>query len=367
MKQVAFYAPLKTPDHPVPSGDRLIARLLMQAIQQAGFEVLLASRFSSRDGKGDPHWQQRAITTGQKLAQRLVRRWDREGYQPDAWFTYHLYYKAPDLIGPHIARHYHIPYLVAEASWAGKRATGNWQLFHQQLEAALLQASRIFVINPVDVRALPRFLPDTRHLITLRPFLDFRCIRMAEQLPVTIKPDCPRLITIAMMRSGDKLASYRLLAEAIQYVTQPMQWFMVGDGTKRPQVEALFAADPRVQFCGQLANAQVHRLLAACDLHVWPAVNEAFGMTLLEAQYQSVAILSGDEGGVSSVMADGISGELVPPRDPRVLGEAIQHLLSTPALLDRYRGQARNYVETHHDIQQAVRTLREAINCSIRA
>ena len=98
--------------------------------------------------------------------------------------------------------------------------------------------------------------------------------------------NCPRLVTVAMMRPGDKLESYQLLAEALQYVTQSMQWFIVGDGTERVQVETLFDNDPRIHFCGQLTNDEVHSLLAQCDLHVWPAVNEAFGMTLLEAQYQ---------------------------------------------------------------------------------
>ena len=34
--RIAFYAPLKPPDHPVPSGDRRMARLLMAALATAG-------------------------------------------------------------------------------------------------------------------------------------------------------------------------------------------------------------------------------------------------------------------------------------------------------------------------------------------
>jgi hypothetical protein len=33
--RIAFYAPLKSPDHPVPSGDRLLARLLVDALRGA--------------------------------------------------------------------------------------------------------------------------------------------------------------------------------------------------------------------------------------------------------------------------------------------------------------------------------------------
>ena len=34
---IAFYAPLKSPNHPAPSGDRTMARLLMKALRAAGF------------------------------------------------------------------------------------------------------------------------------------------------------------------------------------------------------------------------------------------------------------------------------------------------------------------------------------------
>jgi hypothetical protein len=34
--RIAFYAPMKPPDHPQPSGDRRMANLLMQALRLAG-------------------------------------------------------------------------------------------------------------------------------------------------------------------------------------------------------------------------------------------------------------------------------------------------------------------------------------------
>eukprot|EP01035_Chromulina_nebulosa_P005306 gene5306-biopygen4468 len=41
--KVAFHSPLKSPHHPVPSGDRLMARLLIAALRQAGHTVEVAS------------------------------------------------------------------------------------------------------------------------------------------------------------------------------------------------------------------------------------------------------------------------------------------------------------------------------------
>ena len=43
---------------------------------------------------------------------------------PELWFTYHLYHKAPDWLGPRIAGALGIPYVVAEASFAPKQAGG---------------------------------------------------------------------------------------------------------------------------------------------------------------------------------------------------------------------------------------------------
>ena len=37
--RVAFYAPMKAPTHPAPSGDRRMARLLMAALTVAGHEI----------------------------------------------------------------------------------------------------------------------------------------------------------------------------------------------------------------------------------------------------------------------------------------------------------------------------------------
>ena len=58
--RIAFYAPLKPPDHPVPSGDRQIAQLFLAALRLAGHEPVLVSCFRSFEGYGDaldrPDW-----------------------------------------------------------------------------------------------------------------------------------------------------------------------------------------------------------------------------------------------------------------------------------------------------------------------
>ena len=73
--RIAFYAPLKPPSHPVPSGDRRLARLLIDALGHGGHEVELAAVFRSREGAGDAARQDRLQHLGEKLAARLIRRY----------------------------------------------------------------------------------------------------------------------------------------------------------------------------------------------------------------------------------------------------------------------------------------------------
>ena len=95
---LAFYAPLKAPDHAVPSGDRRMAQLLMKALEAAGFAPFVASQLRSHDKTGDISVQdglmRSALTEAEAIAARFAAAPPHE--RPRLWFTYHVYYKAPD-------------------------------------------------------------------------------------------------------------------------------------------------------------------------------------------------------------------------------------------------------------------------------
>ena len=82
---VAFYAPLKPPDWPVPSGDRQIARMFISALHRAGHRVSIASRLRSFDRTGNATRQRRIADIGEHMVQRLERRYREPGRRPDLW------------------------------------------------------------------------------------------------------------------------------------------------------------------------------------------------------------------------------------------------------------------------------------------
>src|SRR5438309_8533629 len=103
--RIAFYAPLKSPTHGTPSGDRRVAGLLLDALAHAGHRVQVASTFRSYDGEGDEPRQRALRAQGEAFASQLADEWKAapaDG-RPELWFTYHLYYKAPDWLGPGVS------------------------------------------------------------------------------------------------------------------------------------------------------------------------------------------------------------------------------------------------------------------------
>ena len=372
MQRIAFYAPLKSPWHSNPSGDRQIARLLLQALQLSGFETELVSQLRSFDKSGDALRQQRIIVLAEKLASRIIRQWNEKDYRPDAWFTYHLYYKAPDLLGPHICKALNIPYVVCEASWAAKRNNSPWHTYHQQLDLALKTASKVCSINPVDQIALKAYYSQQKPspLHRLAPFVNNPELEPSiskHQLSKTYNLDItkPWLITIAMMRDGDKFHSYQLLAETLQHTQADFQLLIVGDGKRQFEVQKLLNNDQRVHFGGQLDNQELLSILPHFEINLWPAVNEALGMSFLESQARGCAIIAGDEGGVHSVMQDEVTGILCPPREPVAFAKAVEQLLSQPEQLRRYQNNAKLYVAEQHSLQSASTELHRIITQSI--
>ena len=377
MTRIAFYAPLKSPRHPNPSGDRTIARLFLAAWRRQGIEVELASQLRARIARPDPRLQERLAERAETTAIRLIAayRRHRKAERPRAWFTYHCYYKAVDWIGPKVAAALDIPYLLAEASHAPKRAGGDWAFNHRGATAAIKAAAGIFCLNPSDRECL-RPLVGARRLIDLPPFLDLANFaptapdrdraRNALIRRHRLDPKAPILLAVGMMRPGDKLASYRELAAALgRQRRRRWQLLVAGDGTARPEVEAAFGdVVARIHFLGRQAPEALPQLYAGADLLVWPAVNEAFGMALLEAQACGLPVLAGAIGGVPAIIHDGSDGKdrtgfLAPPHRPAAFAALLgQALDSDLAAIGR---AARRSVEQDHDIVQAGGVLAAAL------
>jgi glycosyltransferase involved in cell wall biosynthesis len=369
---IEFYAPMKAPTHPVPSGDRRMARLLMRVLAMGGHKVTLASSTRCWEGKGDASVQA-AIRDRAALERDDLAAWYERHAPPDLWFTYHLYHKAPDLIGPDLCKRFGIPYCVAEPSFAPKQENGPWAAGHAAVRKALGRADAAFFLNPIDRDCVTPLLSDHCRTVDLPPFVDTvpypsagaarRETRAEIAKAHGMDSNRPWLLAAAMMRQDVKKESYKLLADALSRLDSA-DWSLVvvGDGPARAEVEAMFAAFPQTAFLGALSAEDLAKVQAACDLAVWPSLNEAFGLGVLEAQAAGLPVVSGGNPGVANMIIHGKTGLLTEMGDAKAFAEAVTYYLRNPdARLMMGRAAAAN-VGCRHDMKHAERVLFGTIN-----
>ena len=318
---------MKMPDHPVPSGDRLMARMLVAALKQRGHKVDLISELRSFSAEPGAAAYAAIEDHARREIERISELWG-SGARPDLWFTYHPYYKAPDLLGPVLVRKYGLPYVTAETSYSERRNIGYWA----QMQARVLDGIRIAAVNICltnrDHDGLLSIAPQAKVAI-LRPFIE----------PGPFLGDLPgsgadgfRMITVAMMRPGDKLNSYRLLADALARISPDLPWTLsvVGDGVMKAEVAALFSrfGGERITWHGAADTAEIAKLMAQSVLYVWPGFGEAYGLAFLEAQAAGLPVIAQSVAGVPEAVQHGRTGLLTPAEDADAFARGIERLLT---------------------------------------
>ncbi|HEX8495746.1 MAG TPA: glycosyltransferase [Actinomycetales bacterium] len=117
------------------------------------------------------------------------------------------------------------------------------------------------------------------------------------------------------------------------------------DAGSDPDVTRLRAAaheagvTDRVRFVGRVDPQDAAALMRAADLVVTVPWYEPFGIVPLEAMACGTPVVASEVGGMLDTVQDGVTGVLVPPRDPAALATAVTDLLGRPGELVR-RGRA---------------------------
>lgn len=91
-------------------------------------------------------------------------------------------------------------------------------------------------------------------------------------------------------------------------------------------------------------------ILAETCILVHTSRRESFGMVLVEAMAAGVPVVANDLGGMQEVVADGVTGYLVPPGDAATLAARIDLLLADAGLRERMGDAGRTRVIENYDI-----------------
>ena len=117
------------------------------------------------------------------------------------------------------------------------------------------------------------------------------------------------------------------------------------------------ARGPAAQVLFTGLRDDVPAVTAALDVAVLPSYREAQGLALLEAMALRRPVVATNVGGVPEMVTDGVTGLLVPPRDPVALGDAIARLLTDHPLADMLARAGHDFVHANFSLDEMVRAI----------
>ena len=264
--------------------------------------------------------------------------------------------------------HLHFPYPIGEMSqlWFGQKRpyviTYHSDVVKQQ---TILRFYRPFMQKVLQNAA--RILPTSENYIqssTMLQPLAHKCTVIPLSVQTTlfegVAPLIPRSSLPTLLFVG-RHRYYKGVSDLIKAMPHIQAQLLIGgEGPMRQEWEKLVCTlglEDRVQFLGQLAAEDLPRLYASGDVFVLPANarSEAFGKVLLEAMAAGLPCITTEVGtGTSFVVQDGISGLVVPPKQPEQLAQAIHTLLVDPNLRRRMGQAGRQRVKQEFTVKKMV-------------
>ncbi len=363
--RICYYTPLKPLDHPHPSGDLVTAKGIFDFLVERGHQVVTVSKLRCRWIYWKPWSLLKLILERRNVLSRL------KGRPIDIWFTYHCYYKAPDLLGPVISRALEIPYTIFQGIYSTKRRR-QWKTkpgFYLN-QKCLSSASHIFANKSVDLHNLRRLIPENR-LTYVAPgiipgdfsFDDGARSQLRQKWGVLEEPV---IFSAAMFRPDVKTEGLTWVIRACGELYRQGQNFrlvIAGDGRQRDKLRKMAGehVPGRTVFLGKVSRADMHRYYSAADLFVFPGIRESLGMVYLEAQACGLPVVAFNNAGVPEAVRDGKTGILVPMYDLDAFVNAIKRLLADDGLRQQMGAVAKSYVREFHDLNKSYLELESAL------
>lgn len=176
--------------------------------------------------------------------------------------------------------------------------------------------------------------------------------RQSARRTLGLEPNRPLVGIVATLRSWK---GHKHLLEAWSLLRSP-DWdlVVVGDGPQRAAIEAQvrdIGLSGSVRLVGH--QAEPERWFQAIDVFCLPSfANEGVPQALIQAMMSGCAAVATEVGSMSEIIADGETGLVIPPRDPRLLADALGRLMESAELRMTLSSKARAHVLERCTIEQ---------------
>ena len=123
----------------------------------------------------------------------------------------------------------------------------------------------------------------------------------------------------------------------------PLKVVAIGDGPARSYFEERL---PDAVFTGQLTGTELATALASADVFLNPSITETFGNVTLEAMASGLPVLAAAASGATSLVQDGVTGQLSEPGDIDAFADELELYHRDPALRARHGAAGLEFAKT---------------------
>ncbi len=142
-------------------------------------------------------------------------------------------------------------------------------------------------------------------------------------------------IVIGTVKALEKIYGIEYLIRAFKlvsdkYKTLPLKLLIIGGGSLEKELKELtqnLNIENKTIFVGKVPFQDVPKYHNMLSVSVSVSNNESFGVSIIEASSCSKPVIVSNVGGLPEVVEDGISGLIVPPKDPEQTAKAIEKLI----------------------------------------
>lgn len=194
--------------------------------------------------------------------------------------------------------------------------------------------------------------------IEMEKFTNFQIDILKEKERLNIPLEAPVIGTVSRLETVKGNRYFIASLPEIIKIFPALKVFIIGDGSERGKLEN------NVKKIGLLGNAvfmgqrkNIRDIVSIFDIFVLPSLNEGMGKCLLEAQALGVPIVATKVGGIPEVVKDGITGILVPPRNPKAMAEAIINLLKDKCLRENMSKEAKKWIDNRFSAEAMVNRI----------
>ncbi len=184
-----------------------------------------------------------------------------------------------------------------------------------------------------------------------------------------IGPGDPVVGIVAGLRPEKDHTTFLRAARLVLDKVPTVKFLVIGDGPLRARLEAFSAElgiEPNIHFTGN--RSDVGSLLRAIDVFTLSSDTvECFPFALLEAMASARPAVCTNVGGIGEIVEHGVTGYLVPPRDPQQLAARLVELISNLSAARQMGELGRSRVESKFSLERSVKDAEMAITDVVEA